>query len=86
MNFKPLGKRVLVDVHPKKEKTNTGIYIPDSAAEQFSIATVISMGEEATSVKQGDKVMFSSGVGADIEVDGKNYRLIPDEAYIEAII
>ena len=35
---------------------------------------------------KGDKIMFASTVGVDIEVNGQQFRLIPDELYIDAII
>jgi co-chaperonin GroES (HSP10) len=43
-------------------------------------------GKEAESVAKGDKIMFASSVGVDIEVNGQQFRLIPDELYIDAII
>jgi chaperonin GroES len=86
MKFKPLNKRVLVKLDEAKKQTNSGIYIPESAQNDFSTGKVISIGNEAVLVKEGDKIMFAHTVGVDIEVDGEKLRLIPDESYIDAVI
>jgi chaperonin GroES len=86
MKFKPLNKRVLVKLDEVKKQTNSGIFIPESAQNDFSTGKVISIGNEAVLVKEGDKIMFAHTVGVDIEVDGEKLRLIPDESYIDAVI
>jgi len=86
MKFKPLNKRVLVRLDEVKNQTESGIFIPESIQNDFATGLVISVGNEAALVKDGDKIMFAHTVGVDIEVDGEKLRLIPDEMYIDAII
>jgi chaperonin GroES len=86
MKFKPLNKRVLVKLDEVKKQTESGIFIPESAQNDFSTGKVIAVGNEALLVKDGDKIMFAHTVGVDIEVDGEKLRLIPDESYIDAVI
>jgi chaperonin GroES len=86
MKFKPLNKRVLVKLDEAKTKTDSGIYLPQTAQNDFSTGKVIAVGNEATLVKAGDKIMFAHTIGVDIEVDGEKLRLIPDESYIDAVI
>jgi chaperonin GroES len=86
MKFKPLNKRVLVKLDEAKTKTDSGIYLPQTAQNDFSTGKVIAVGNEATLVKDGDKIMFAHTIGVDIEVDGEKLRLIPDESYIDAVI
>jgi len=86
MKFKPLNKRVLVKLDEAKTKTDSGIYLPQTAQNDFSTGKVIAVGNEATLVKAGDKIMFAHTIGVDIEVDGDKLRLIPDESYIDAVI
>ena len=86
MKFKPLNKRVLVKLDLAKTKTDAGIYLPESAQNDFSTGNVIAVGNEAVLVKEGDKIMFAHTIGVDIEVDGEKLRLIPDESYIDAVI
>lgn len=86
MKFKPLNKRVLVKLDLAKKQTDAGIYLPESAQNDFSTGNVIAVGNEAVLVKEGDKIMFAHTIGVDIEVDGEKLRLIPDESYIDAVI
>lgn len=86
MKFKPLNKRVLVKLDEQKKQTESGIYIPESAQNDFSTGKVKAVGNEAVLVKAGDKIMFAHTVGIDIEIDGETFRLIPDESYIDAVI
>jgi len=86
MKFKPLNRRVLVKLDEQKRQTESGIYIPESAQNDFSTGKVKAVGNEAVLVKAGDKIMFANTVGIDIEIDGETFRLIPDEAYIDAVI
>ena len=86
MKFKPLNRRVLVKLDEQKKQTESGIFIPESAQNDFATGKVKAVGNEALLVKEGDKIMFAHTVGIDIEVDGEKFRLIPDESYIDAII
>jgi|TARA_R110000822_G_scaffold2794_7_gene12981 co-chaperonin GroES (HSP10) len=86
MKFKPLNKRVLVKLDEAKMQTDAGIYLPQTAQNDFSTGKVIAVGTEAALVKEGDRIMFAHSVGVDIEVDGEKLRLIPDESYIDAVI
>jgi chaperonin GroES len=86
MKFKPLNKRVLVKLDEAKTQTDSGIYLPQTAQNDFSTGKVISVGNEAVLVKDGDRIMFAHSVGVDIEVDGEKLRLVPDESYIDAVI
>ena len=86
MNFKPLNKRVLVKLDESKKQTEAGIILPDSIQNDFATGVVAGIGNEVLLVSVGDRIMFAHTVGVDIEVDGVNYRLIPDETYIDAIV
>ena len=86
MKFKPLNKRVLVKLDEAKTQTDAGIYLPQTAQNDFSTGIVIAVGNEATLVKDGDRIMFAHTVGVNIEVDGEKLRLVPDESYIDAVI
>jgi chaperonin GroES len=84
--FTPLGKRVLVKLDAPKDRTDSGLYLPETAQKDFITGVVENVGKEAENVSKGDKIMFASSVGVDIEVNGQQFRLIPDELYIDAII
>jgi chaperonin GroES len=82
---KPLGDRVLIEVETK-EKTASGIIIPDSAnSGDNKIGKVISVGNGIYTqtgilipmeVEVGDEVMLSNGMNTSkIKLGNKNYFL-----------
>ena len=67
MNFKPLGKRVLVERLEEETKTSSGIIIPDNAKEKPLMGVVRALGakvsEECQCVKEGDTIVFGKYKG-----------------------
>lgn len=83
--IKPLGNRVLIQ-RAKAPSTKGGILLPDSAQEKPKEGTVLAVGpgkindkgeRELLLVKEGDKVLFSSYSGT--EVNGEEGLLIMSE-------
>ena len=58
MNFKPLGKRVLVQRTEVESKTASGIILVDSAKEKPNTAEVKAIGGEVTEINVGDTIVF----------------------------
>ena len=92
--IKPLGDRVVVKVLEKKEKTASGIVLPDTAKEKPQEGEVIAVGpgkmldngqRVALDVKVGDKVIYSKYAGTEVKYEGKEY-LILSERDILAIV
>jgi len=87
MKIKPLGDKILVEILQAEEKTKGGIILPDTAKEEKSEGTVISVGPGKTldsgnlqplEVKQGDKVIFGKYSGDEIVVDGKKHKILKE--------
>lgn len=79
MNFKPLGKRILVERTEEVTKTASGIIIPDSAKEKPQMGKVVAMAkkvEERGESKAGNTVLFGKYAGTEITVDGKEYLVM----------
>ncbi|HRF57266.1 MAG TPA: co-chaperone GroES [Campylobacterales bacterium] len=79
MNFKPLGKRILVERTEEVTKTASGIIIPDSAKEKPQMGKVVAMAkkvEERGEIKAGNTVLFGKYAGTEITVDGKEYLVM----------
>lgn len=80
MKIKPLDDRVLVEpLEEAESKTASGIIIPDTAKEKPRIGIVIAVGTDEdlrSKVKEGDKILFAKYGGEEIEMDGKEYRII----------
>lgn len=92
--MKPLGDRVIIRLIEKEEKTQSGIFLPDTAKEKPSEGEVVAVGSGkvyengqrvALEVAVGDKVMFSKYAGTEVKIDGVDH-LILAERDILAII
>lgn len=94
-SLRPLGARVLILRDEAQTKTESGLYLPETAKDKPKTGTVKSVGDGALNhdtgdripltVKPGDKVLFSSYAGSEIKLDGVD-MLIMDESEILGII
>ncbi|MCG2712565.1 MAG: co-chaperone GroES [Candidatus Omnitrophica bacterium] len=95
MAIKPLGDRVLVKVLDAKEKTESGIYLPDSAKEKPQEAEVIAVGQgkvlesgkvQAPEVKVKDKVLFGKYSGTAVTTkEGEEYLILREDDILAII-
>lgn len=94
MTIRPLHDRVLLKRQNEEERTAGGLYIPESAKERPTEATVISVGkgrvqENGTvtplAVKPGDTVLFGKYAGNEIKVDGEELLIIREEDVLAVI-
>ena len=88
MKVVPLGDRILVERLEAEGKTKGGIVIPDTAKEKPKEGKVISVGKGKInedgktiplSVKEGDRILFSSYAGTDIKIEGEEYIIMREE-------
>ncbi|MBL9152118.1 MAG: co-chaperone GroES [Verrucomicrobiales bacterium] len=86
-NIKPLGTRVLVKrIENEEQKTDGGIFLPDTAKEKPQEAEVIALGTGKNdegeiiefSVKVGDKVLISKYGGTEVKIEGKECLIISE--------
>ena len=92
---KPLGDKILVQRDDAETKTESGIYLPESAKDKPKTGTIKAVGTGALntdtgerialSVKKGDKVIFSSYAGTEVKI-GKDELLIMSEDDVRAVI
>lgn len=92
--FKPLGTRVLVKrIEEDEQKSEGGIFLPDSAKEKPQEAEVVALGTGKKddgeviefSVKVGDKVLISKYGGTEIKL-GSEECVILNEGDILGIL
>jgi chaperonin GroES len=85
MKVRPLDDRIVVEVLEAEEKTAGGILLPDTAKEKPQRGKVIATGSgkllddgkrAPISVKKGDVVIFGKYSGSDVEVDGKELKIM----------
>jgi chaperonin GroES len=98
-NFKkvtPIAYTVLVEVPKPAEKTAGGIYLSETARDREAmintVGTILEIAESAFSEehwqpkpKIGDKILFEKLAGQQVNINGKNARLIKDEQ-VRAIV
>jgi chaperonin GroES len=94
MNIKPLEDRVLIQRVESDERTDSGIYIPESAKEKPQEGIVRAVGPGKVNdageridmtVSEGDKVMFGKYSGSEITLNGEEH-LILRESELLAIL
>ncbi|MFO0852521.1 MAG: co-chaperone GroES [Gemmataceae bacterium] len=85
LTLRPLDDRVVVEGLEAEEKTAGGILLPDTAKQKPQRGKVIAAGPGrlsdagerlALSVKVGDEVLFGKYSGSDVEVSGKEYKIL----------
>lgn len=78
VGLKPLGDRVVVRPVEQESRTESGLYIPDTAKEKPQIGLVVATGEEEEyiAVEVGQKVLFPKYGGTNITMGGVDYLII----------
>jgi chaperonin GroES len=92
-SIKPLGDRVVVQPKPADDKTESGLYIPDSAKEKPQEGTVVAIGPGRVengnriemTVEEGDQILYGKYAGTEVTLDGEEY-LIMRESDIFGIV
>ncbi|MEZ5988663.1 MAG: co-chaperone GroES [Planctomycetota bacterium] len=84
----PLGDRVLLKRVEAEQKTKGGILLPETAKEKPKEGIVISVGKGRVlpsgenaemTVKEGDRVIFSSYAGTEVKIDGEEYLILSED-------
>ncbi|HBG21746.1 MAG: co-chaperone GroES [Syntrophaceticus sp.] len=83
--LKPLGDHVLVRPLSKDEKTEGGIFLPETAKEKPQDGEVVAVGQGrildngtrvAPEVKAGDRIIFSKYGGTEFKVGDEEYLIM----------
>ena len=89
MKIIPLGDRVLVKIEEAKEKTVSGLYIPQSAQEKTQLGTVEAVGPgkdgKKIELKVGQKVMYDKYSGTNFKDAGKDYLILKADDIVAVI-
>ena len=85
IKVRPLDDRVVVEPLEAEEKTAGGILLPDTAKQKPQQGKVIAVGpgkindkgeRTAPNVKVGDTVLFGKYSGSDVEVSGRELKIL----------
>jgi chaperonin GroES len=95
INLKPLDERIVVEPLEAEEKTPGGIVLPDTAKEKPQRGTVLAIGpgklldsgeRGPLSVAVGDEVIYGKYSGTDIEVDGREVKILRESDVLAKIV
>lgn len=79
MKIKPLDDRILVKPVDPVEKTQTGIYLPDTAKEKSQEGVVVAVGTDEDlqeKIKVGDRVLFTKYGGTEIKITNIDHIIL----------
>ena len=95
MKLRPLDDRVVVEPMEAEERTAGGIVLPDTAKEKPQRGTVISVGpgklldsgdRGKLSVTIGDEVIYGKYTGTDIELDGRDVKILRETDILAKVV
>lgn len=93
--LRPLDDRVVIEPMEAEERTAGGIVLPDTAKEKPQRGTVVSVGpgklldtgkRGELSVAVGDVVIYGKYSGTDIEVAGKDVKILRESDILAKIM
>jgi len=95
LTLKPLDDRVVVQATEAEEKTSGGILLPDTAKQKPQQGKVIAVGpgkisdkgeRTAPNVKVGDTVLFGKYSGSDVEVSGRELKILRESDILAKVV
>ncbi len=94
LTLRPLDDRVVVEQVEAEEKTSGGILLPDTAKQKPQQGKVVAVGPGklsdkgerlALGVKVGDTVLFGKYGGSDVEVNGREFKILRESEILGKI-
>jgi chaperonin GroES len=94
LKVRPLDDRVVVEPLEAEEKSTGGILLPDSAKQKPQRGRVLAVGpgklrdngeRSALSVAKGDEVLYGRYSGSDVEVDGREVKIMRESDILAKI-
>jgi chaperonin GroES len=95
LKIRPLDDRLVVEALEAEEKTTGGILLPDTAKQKPQRGKILSAGpgklndkgdRMAVNVKVGDEVLYGKYSGSDVEVDGKEYKILRESDVLAKVV
>jgi len=94
LNLRPLGDRVVVEPLEQEERTESGLFIPETAKEKPQRGKIIAIGDGRRDdegnrvpmdVKVGETILFAKYGGTEVKLDSQKL-LILKESDILAVV
>ncbi len=86
MQVQPLGDRVLIKLVSEQERTQSGIYIPDTAKDKPQTGLVVAVGDsEDIKVSNGQKVLFAKFAGTEIKIGNEEHLILSSDDILAVV-
>lgn len=80
MKFRPINGHIIANPLKAKDKTSSGIYIPETAQEKLQEGKVIAVAKDATDeVTVGDHIIYKEFSGTQIKLEDIEYILLTED-------
>jgi chaperonin GroES len=95
LKVRPLDDRVVVEPLEAEEKTPGGILLPDTAKQKPQRGRVLAVGpgkmrdngqRSVVAVVKGDEVLYGRYGGSDIEVEGKEIKILRESDILAKVV
>ena len=94
MALKPLADRIVLKRLDAKDKTKSGLILPDSAKERPQEGKVIAVGTgkvledgsvKSLEIKNGDRVLYGKYSGTEVIIDGDEFLILKEEEVLAVV-
>ncbi len=95
MKVRPLGDKIIVKRNEAQTKTDSGIFLPETAKDKPKQGKIVALGSGILnkdtgkympfSVKKGDTVLFTTYSGTEIKIDGETFLIMTEEDVLGVI-
>ena len=94
MKVVPLNDKIVVKRVEAEDRTAGGIVLPDTAKEKPKQGKVLSLGDGKLldngkrapfQVKEGDRVLFSSYAGNEVNIDGEDLLVMSEDDILAVV-
>ena len=95
LKVRPLDDRVVVEPLEAEEKTAGGILLPDTAKQKPQRGRVLAVGpgklrddgqRSPVSVGKGDEVLYGRYGGSDLEVEGREIKILRESDILAKVV
>jgi chaperonin GroES len=95
MKVRPLGDKIIIKRAEPQKRTDSGIFLPESAKDKPKEGKVVALGSGILNketgkylpftVKKGDRIIFSSYGGTEIKIDGEDLLIMAEDDILGVI-
>ncbi len=93
-NLRPLGDRAAIKPVEQAEKTESGLFLPETAKDESQEGIVVAVGPGRTledgkvvplAIKVGDRVLYAKYGGSKIKVDGSEVLIVSEKDVLAVV-